>query len=198
MSSEIELKFSLSDKFSPSDVFNRLSLASPIREITMKSTYFDTEDNLLGKIQASLRHRMENETSVFTIKTPFGSKGALTQRGEWQVESEDLTEALPLLLSSGAPKEVLDLANAPLITVAEFEFMRKCALVTTDSFSAELCVDIGYLSPDGVKKTPLREVEIELIEGDISALCKFGEDLKEKFSLIPQSLSKLVRARNLK
>jgi len=198
MSSEIELKYNMPDSLSPIVVFNAFHLDSEIREIKMKSTYFDTPDNLLGSKKVSLRHRMENDVSVFTVKTPLSGSGALARRGEWQVESESLAVALPKLLEQGVPKDIIALAKHPLVTVAEFEFLRMCAIVNAEGFSAELCVDIGYLSPDGVKKMPLREIELEFISGDVSALCSFGEKLKELFSLAPQSFSKLSRARNLK
>lgn len=198
MSSEIELKYSMPETLSPETVFESITLHSEIKEIKMKSTYFDTEENLLGKLRASLRNRLENNTSVFTIKTSQSKNGALATRGEWQVEAETFDDAFPLLLEKGAPKEILAISMGPLKTIAEFEFVRKCAQIKTEDFSAELCVDIGYLSPDGVKKTPLREVEIELIAGDVSALGAFGKEFSRKLGLTPQSLSKLSRARNLK
>lgn len=198
MSKEIELKYSMPENLSADQVFDSITLDSEIREIRMKSTYFDTKNNLLGFTKTSLRHRMENDVSVFTVKTPLGGSGALAQRGEWQVEAKNLDDALPKLLEQGVPEDVIAIAKTPLVTVAEFEFVRKCAQIKTAVFSAELCVDIGYLSPDGVKKAPLREIEIELISGDVDALCAYGEGLKARFSLAPQTLSKLARARNLK
>ena len=198
MSKEIELKFSMPESLCANDVFGSIGLDSEIREIKMKSTYFDTKNNLLGYTKTSLRHRMENDVSVFTVKTPISGSGALAQRGEWQVEAKTLDEALPKLLAQGVPADIIAISKTPLVTVAEFEFSRQCGVLKTDSFSAELCVDIGYLSPDGVKKAPLREIELELISGEITALCAYGEELKERFSLVPQTLSKLARARNLK
>ncbi len=198
MSREIELKYAMPEGLSVDTIFASIPFDTPIKEIAMQSTYFDTPDNLLGKMKASVRHRMENDTSVFTIKTPLSSVGALAKRGEWQVEAETLKAALPRLLECGAPKEVIALAERELVIIAQFEFLRRSVLLKTDSFSADFCVDIGYLSPDGVKKAPLKEIELELIDGDVNALCDFGARLSERLSLVPQRLSKLSRARNLK
>ncbi|MBR5478654.1 MAG: CYTH domain-containing protein [Clostridia bacterium] len=198
MSCEIELKYSLPENLTENEVFAAADFPSPIDEIKMVCTYLDTEDNALGKTMASLRHRMENDVSVFTVKTPGTEKGALARRGEWEVAANCLEEALPLLLSAGVDSFIIETAKKPLFPVAKFEYLRKCAVVRGDDFSAELCVDIGYLSPDGIKCVPLREVELELIDGDPASLCKYGEILMTKLSLTPEHRSKLFRARNLK
>lgn len=197
MSREIELKYTMPENLSPDEVLAYIN-PSAIKEIAMKSTYFDTPNNFLGKMKASLRHRMENGVSVFTIKTAISGNGALAQRGEWQVEAESLEEALPLLTDLGAPKAVVALAQEELVIIAQFEFLRKSAVLRGENYTADFCVDIGYLSPDGVKKSPLREIELELIDGDLNSLCDFGRALSKQLSLVPQRLSKLSRARNLK
>lgn len=200
MANEIELKYALSDKIAPEQVFSAVSeyIVGEIKTLEMHSKYFDTRDNFLYLSRASLRLRHENEKSVVTVKTPKSSAGALSRRGEWQVEAESIPNALPYLEKEGCPANILTIAREELCTVAEFCFTRRCAHIKTNQFEAELCVDIGYLSPDGIKKAPLREVEVELISGDITALCTFGEDLSKRFSMRSETLSKLTRARNLK
>ncbi len=200
MANEIELKYALSEKIAPEQVFSTVSeyIIGEIKNIEMHSKYFDTKNNFLYLSRASLRLRRENDKSVVTVKTPKGADGALSHRGEWQVEAESIADALPHLEKEGCPEHVLTLAKEELCIVAEFCFTRRCAHIKTNRFEAELCVDIGYLSPDGVKKAPLYEVEIELISGDVAALCKFGEDLSKRFSMRSETLSKLTRARNLK
>lgn len=198
MSCEIELKYNLPENLTETDVFAAADNPSPIEEIKMVCTYLDTEENTLGKTMASLRHRIENDRSVFTVKTPGTEKGAYAERGEWEVEAECLNDALPLLLSAGVDEYIIENAKNPLVTVAKFEYVRKCAKVGNDRFSAELCVDMGYLSPDGIRRIPLREVELELIDGDPAALFEYGAALEAKLSLTPEHRSKLFRARNLK
>lgn len=200
MANEIELKYSLSEGIPPEQVFSAVSeyIISEIKTLEMHSKYFDTRDNFLYLSRASLRLRRENEKCVVTVKTPKSSEGALSRRGEWQVEAESISDALTYLEKEGCPANILTIAREELCTVAEFCFTRRFAHIKTNQFEAELCVDIGYLSPNGIKKAPLREVEIELISGDVNALCKFGDDLSKRFSMRSETLSKLTRARNLK
>lgn len=73
-------------------------MQAPFIYIRMQTTYYDTEDGLLEKNRWMLRLRTENERSVVTMKTP----GEGHTRGEWEVESEYLDEALPALAKLGA------------------------------------------------------------------------------------------------
>ena len=200
MASEIELKYALSQDLTTEDIFSSVSdfFCGEIKTLKMHSIYFDTKDNLLATSRTSLRLRRENDLSVVTVKTPKSSDGALASRGEWQVEAESVPLAISLLSETDCPEIIFKLSEEDLIVVAEFSFTRKMAYIKTELFEAELCVDIGYLSPDGVLKAPLNELEIELKSGNISALCAFGNELCSKFNLKPERLSKLTRARNLK
>ncbi len=200
MASEIELKYALPYGLSPDEIFSSVSglICGDIKTIEMHSIYFDTKENSLANSRTSLRLRRENGECVVTVKTPKQSNGALASRGEWQVKAESISSAIPLLSKTDCPEIIFKLSENELIIVAEFSFTRKLAYIKTDSFEAELCVDIGYLSPDGKLKMPLSELEIELKSGDVSSLCAFGDELCAKFSLKPERMSKLTRARNLK
>ena len=202
MGKEIELKYKLPEDVCADDVFENALvkpyLSGAIYEIAMNSTYFDTPDGALSKNRRTLRLRLENDVSVVTVKTPLDLRRALATRGEWQVNAESVRDAIAPLEKLGAPQDLLKLASGDLCVVAQFSFIRKCATVKCSDFCAELCVDIGFLSPDGIKKTPLHEVEIELISGDITSLCAFGKLLAARLSLTPEKLSKHARARNLR
>ncbi len=200
MASEIELKYALPCNLSPENIFASVLdlICDDVKTIEMHSVYFDTRDNSLATSRTSLRLRRENDISVVTVKTPKSSTGAFSSRGEWQVEAESLSSAIAQLSKTDCPEIIFNLSEDDLIVVAEFSFTRKMAYVKTARFEAELCVDIGYLSPDGKLKSPLNELEIELKSGDISALCAFGNELCSRFNLKPEHMSKLTRARNLK
>ena len=199
MASEIELKYALPHNLSLNEIFSSVAdLICDEQTIEMHSIYFDTKDNLLASSRTSLRLRRENDVSVVTVKTPKKSNGALASRGECQVCANSISAALPLLSETDCPEIIFNLSEDELTVVAEFSFTRKMAYIKTASFEAELCVDMGYLSPDGKLKAPLNELEIELKSGDVSSLCTFGNELCTKFNLKPERLSKLTRARNLK
>ena len=87
---------------------------------------------------------------------------------------------------------------AELCVVASFEFVRKSAKLCYNNFTGELCIDRGYLSPDGVLRAPLYELEIELSDGTPDDLCAYGNKIMAALGLSPESRSKQARARNLK
>ena len=80
-------------------------LCAPYAYIRMRTTYYDTEDGFLEKRRWMLRLRTEDGRSVVTMKTP----GEGHTRGEWEVESEYLDEALSKLAALGAPQELASL-----------------------------------------------------------------------------------------
>ena len=77
-------------------------LCAPYAYIRMRTTYYDTEDGFLAQRRWMLRLRTEDGRSVVTMKTP----GEGHTRGEWEVESEYLDEALSKLAALGAPQEI--------------------------------------------------------------------------------------------
>lgn len=200
MSYECELKYLLPEKYRPADVFSHPAispyLTGEIQTIAMHSTYFDTQDHALEKRRAALRLRLENGAPIVTLKTMISTEGALSKRGEWEVSARSVSDALPQLAQAGAPPEILAmLAEDALCITAQFSFVRECAHLHSPDFSAHLCVDIGFLSPDGTQKTPLREVELELADGDADALAAKGNALRAALEMRCEPRSKLCRAR---
>ena len=112
-------------------------MQAPFIYIRMQTTYYDTEDGLLEKNRWMLRLRTENERSVVTMKTP----GEGHTRGEWEVESEYLDEALPALAKLGAPEAIGRLDAEVLLPVCGAKFTRITAplrLSEKTSFCASL------------------------------------------------------------
>lgn len=201
MGKEIELKYSIPETCSINEILSHELIGpfiSGISEIFMQSTYYDTRDSLLGKKRITLRRRRENDTMVYTVKTPVSSNGALSSRAEWNVHAGSFEEAICELKKAGCPAEILALSEKDLCVVASFEFVRKTAKLCYNNFTGELCIDRGYLSPDGVLRAPLYELEIELSDGNPDNLCAYGNKIMSALSLCPEYLSKQARARNLK
>ena len=166
---------------------------SPMESIEMRTTYYDTEDGLLEKNRWMLRLRTENERSVVTMKTP----GEGHTRGEWEVESEYLDEALPALAKLGAPEAIGRLDAEALLPVCGAKFTRITApLRLSEKTSCTLCGDLGELTGGG-KKELLCELELELQAGEEADVQAFAKTLAERFHLHEQPRSKLQRARAL-
>lgn len=172
-------------------------LESPFREIPMKTTYYDSDDNTFSRLHWTLRHRMEGEESVVCLKTP-GS--VARSRNEWQVLAPALTEeSIQALIREGAPEKLMDYyRNAPPRPSCGAAFLRKCAMVTfSDGSRAEIAADQGEVF--GAKGThPILELELELHGGSPAEMTRLATLLCKTYSLKEQPYSKFARARSLR
>ena len=69
-------------------------------------------------------------------------------------------------------------------------------MLRTGGAEAELALDYGQMSAGG-KSAPLCEIELERKGGSEEWFLALGQALAQEFSLKPQPLSKLARARAL-
>ena len=186
MGREFELKYAATP-----EILSKIRLEYPnFKTIQMETTYYDTMDGILGRLHWTVRRRLENGVSVCTVKTnlPDGS------RGEWEVEADEVTEALPRLVKMGAPEALLAYSARGLRPTCGARFTRNAAMV--NGGRSELALDSGVLLGDG-KEEPLCEVEVELKQGTDEETALFAQTLAEKYHLLPQPKSKLARARAL-
>ena len=158
----------------------------------MATTYYDTPEAYLGKLRWTLRRRFENGVSVCTVKTPAGGMG----RNEFELECDDIREAIPQLCAMGAPKELLALTADGVEEVCAARFTRMAGKVTLDGAEAELALDKGELLGGG-KVLPFVEVEVELKSGDLDVVTAYASALAERFSLRRERKSKYKRALTL-
>ena len=176
-------------------------LCAPYAYIRMRTTYYDTEDGFLAQRRWMLRLRTEDGRSVVTMKTP----GEGHTRGEWEVESEYLDEALPKLAALGAPQEIAALQPDALAPICGASFTRITAddiagrllyVAGQENTSCMICGDVGDLTGGG-RTALLCELELELKQGSEEALSAFARALMDTYHLSEQPLSKLQRARAL-
>lgn len=166
---------------------------TPFSYIRMQTTYYDTADGFLEKRRWMLRLRTENGRSVITMKTP----GEGHTRGEWETEGAYLDEALPQLTALGAPEALAALPADTLEPICGAAFTRITAeLHLPEDTACMICGDVGDLHGAG-RSELLCELELELKTGSEQALAAFVRQLREKYRLVEQPLSKLQRARAL-
>lgn len=159
---------------------------------SMETTYFDVPSGLLGKLHWTLRRRMENGVSVCTLKTPCPDGG----RGEWETKCEDILEAIPVLISLGAPRELADHTAAGVVSICGARFTRRAVPLEQGATVLELALDQGILLGGG-REQPLCEIEVELKKGTDEAAIAFARALAAKYGLHLESRSKFRRARDL-
>ncbi len=162
----------------------------------METTYFDCAGQHFSHLHWTLRHRMEADRSVICLKTPSPLPHV---RNEWETEAAAPDRAaMEALLRQGAPEELLSYVSAgPLTPICGARFLRRCGMLHfPDGSRAEIAGDFGILF--GAKGTlPIRELELELYEGEGEFMQRFAAILCRQFHLSGQPMSKFARAKTL-
>lgn len=189
MATEFELKFAAS----PAQLEAiRGAYPGPYQTISMETTYYDTRDHALSARKWTLRRRLENGTSVCTLKTPAGGLG----RNEWETECGSIEEAIPVLCKLSGLSELAALTGGGVAEVCGARFTRLACRLEQDDTILELALDQGILFGNG-REQALGEVEVELKSGSEAAACRFAEALAQGFGLKPEAKSKFRRALDL-
>jgi triphosphatase len=139
--------------------------------------YFDTADRILRQHDIGLRIRGNNHKFEQTLKTAGKSIGGLHQRPEYNVQLDTLRKPsfdkpeLRLFPLSAWPDtiNVGDL-QTKIDTLFTTHFERKVyVLELLDGNIVELVWDVGEVT-SGSKSVPICEIELELKQGDTSAI----------------------------
>ena len=188
MATEYEYKF----RIDPLDL-PVLNAAFPqeSKEIQMETVYYDTPSRALSSRRYTLRRRLENGVSVCTLKIPAGDA-----RNEWETENVFIENAIPQLISMGAPAELQELVKEGLYPICGAKFTRLAKTISLTDAVAELALDHGYLFA-GDRKAPLCEMELELKSGDKGCFDRYVQELVKEFSLQEEPESKFSRALRL-
>jgi inorganic triphosphatase YgiF len=166
---EIELAFSLTDEATRRLLVKPICRASPVE---MAAVYFDTPDRALRAAGYALRVRREGERWVQTLKS--GSAGGLV-RGEFERPLSQGSLDLSLLASAGLPRDLLARLSE-LRPVFETRVRRRQRIVAFGDAAIEVALDEGEVVA-GARRTPLREVELELKTGGRAALFDYARQL---------------------
>lgn len=185
MGTEFELKFKATEEQQEAVA----ALYGDFMSTNMASEYYDTLPGELAMQRMVLRRRLENDRYICTCKAPLKDN----TRMEWEVECEDIREAIEKLCKLGAPKLLRTLTDASLCIYCGARFVRRSKLLVLDGATVELSLDAGVFIGGGREK-PLREIEVELKSGSEAVAEAFAEALAEKFGLVVEPLSKFQQA----
>ena len=189
MGREFELKYAATP--AQQDALQR-DFALSWQEFAMETTYYDTAAGDLGLLHWTLRRRFENGRSVCTVKTPDIDGG----RGEWELECDNILDAIPELCKLGGPNTLMICAAMGVQEVCGARFTRQAAALEIEGAVVEIALDRGVLTGGG-KEIPLCEIEVELKEGSDAAAIAFAAALAEKYGLKTEHRSKYRRALTL-
>lgn len=155
---------------------------------SMRTVYYDTPDRALSRKHCTLRRRMENETSVCTLKMPAGEQG----RAEFELECGSIQTAIPELCKLSGLQELAAMTDS-LQEICGAQFERTAITLDLGDAVVELALDQGILMGGG-QQIPLCELEVELKAGSREGAAAYARALALRYGLVPEKQSKFRRA----
>ncbi len=125
------------------------------------SNYFDTPDEALRRLGVSLRTRNKGDAICQTIKLVNGDA---LQRREWEAVIPDPVPDPSLVIDPALPDAIRTLTAADLKAAFAVDVRRETRRLAMDEATLEFALDDGAVVRDALRR-PLRELEIELLEG---------------------------------
>lgn len=157
------------------------------------STYYDTQELTLKKHGLAFRVRAKGNGSFEeTVKTSKKAQGALSERLELNLPLADDKPVLTGFKALGLDVELSELAPGgvqPLFTV---DVERITYIIDYEGSVSELAIDKGAIRC-GDKSDSIDEVELELLEGDVSTLLALKERIAAQVTLRAEARSKFAR-----
>lgn len=192
MSHEIEMKLALGE-MGPERLLQHPFLRGGVDDAQrLANIYFDTPQGELEAARMALRLRRCNDSWVQTLKTSGEGAGGYSRRREWEwsVASEQLDHAglaeLPPITELGA--DVLARLEPRFAT----DFERRAWRLELAEATIEVALDQGEIRAAG-RRVPIRELELELKDGDPQALWSLALAFAETVPLRPADASKAAR-----
>ncbi|WP_254280828.1 MULTISPECIES: CYTH domain-containing protein [unclassified Halomonas] len=175
----------------------RLATLVP-QAIELRNTYFDTPQGDLERARVALRIREKRRQGATdlqrlqTLKTSGRGSGGLSIRGEW--EWPIAGAELDLVgLAALPPMQDVDASLLDALTPRfRTDFRRLAWQLEMHGSRIELALDIGEIIA-GERRAQIRELELELQEGEVAHLWQLALELAEWLPLRPASASKAAR-----
>lgn len=161
----------------------------------LKSTYFDTPDQMLRSHGVGLRLRQQPAGAVQTVKSAGTSSGGLSRRLEWETP---WTGAFDFSgVSDPATAALLDGVKDGLVPVFVTCFHRETRRIQIGPGAAVLVmIDTGHIEA-GEETAPIHELELELAGGNEDELFRIAGTLQKDLPLTAGNVSKAQRGYRL-
>lgn len=192
MAKETELKLSL-----PASAIARFRKHPCLEDLVpsrqrLENIYYETPEFDLERRRVALRHRRTRWGWLLTVKSAEPAAGALAQRNEWEAPSQpgvfDFSH-----VDDAKLRRDLEAQVPRLFPVFTTDFLRTTWILETGTGARiELALDRGEIRC-GDRKAPICEIELELLEGDVSALFDVALALQSSVPLRPSAASKAER-----
>lgn len=199
MPKEIELKLSVVGESlavleNLEECLSNQGLVLELQRKPLQNIYYDTPDKILNQHRMALRVRKKGDAFIQTLKTKGKSVSGLSERGEWEWELADNKLDISLLEGLDVWPEGMNLDS--LNAVFETNFVRHQVLIEWQGSEIELAFDQGEVLSKG-KCLPIKEIELELMSGDVEALKSLAAVLGQAIHLKASDTSKAERGYSL-
>ena len=166
--------------------------------LSLMNAYFDTDTASLMQGGMALRIRAVNSQFIQTVKTRGSNRVGMHARGEWEWFLPTDRLDLSLLSEVPLPESLQDMAwSRELVEVYRTDFERQVWNIVTEDSKMEVVCDQGWVtSPYG--KDAICELELELKEGQETALYQFALQLAEQVPMQVSLVSKAQKGVRLK
>ncbi len=161
----------------------------------LEAVYYDTPDRLLDRHGISLRIRRSGSRHIQTLKLSSSRSDPLS-RQEWEAPLGTPQLDLSLLPLAEIGEPLAGLQPEALKPVFGSKVHRRLRKLRLDRALVEIAFDSGVIEA-GDRRQALAEVELELKEGDASALYEFGLALLDLEALQVETQSKAARGYKL-
>ncbi|MCE2576567.1 CYTH and CHAD domain-containing protein [Komagataeibacter sp. FNDCR2] len=165
------------------------------RQEHLITTYYDSHDLALGNAGLSLRVRHVGQQRIQTLKATTKGNGLASHRAEWErVVKSDQPD---LNVLSGTPAgPLLAALNGKLMPVWGSDVHRTTYTFQHDGATVEAAIDEGCIRA-GEAQDMVRELELELKEGPVTALYSLALRLQAAVPLRLGMLTKTERGYHL-
>jgi inorganic triphosphatase YgiF len=178
------------------------------RDVRLENVYFDTPALMLAKAKSALRLRRTPDGWLQTFKTVGAANNGLHERHEWEMPVAGAALEVQRIIDecerSGEQTvaDALRNAESQLIALFRTDFTRTLWTLDTGNAKVEAAVDQGEIIADvkgDTRRTPIREIELELKSGDEAALHALAAELAAILpGLAPDDVSKAQRGYRLR
>jgi len=170
------------------------------RDLPLENIYFDSPALTLTQAKIALRLRKTPSGWLQTLKAAGTAQDGLHSRHEWETAVAGAAleiDVLGQVCDDAQALAVLQRAQPELIALFRTTFVRRLWRVAVAGAAIEAAIDRGEVTAevDGtVRRAPISEIELELIEGDEAALASFAAKLSENVpGLVPENINKAQR-----
>jgi inorganic triphosphatase YgiF len=158
----------------------------------LRTTYFDTELGDLRRNKITLRMRQVRGGYLMGLKRTPSSGRDFFERGELEVKVQSFQPEFTRFGRDVAASIAGIVGDRPLMPVFVSDIRRSTRSVKVGASTIEVAFDSGFIIA-GERREPVREIELELKQGDPTALYRFGLAALDALPLSLGVLSKAAR-----